>query len=89
MKKLLTANHESVLFMKDKFKLLFCHSDGRSADLELCCFCKRNTDLAHPEKCEHFSDDYEGNQCTAFNRVDNAEKRVLEALDIKCGKIKH
>lgn len=75
--------------MKDKFKLSFAHSDGRVADLELCCFCKRIADLKHPEKCEHFSDDYDDNQCSAFVSVDNTEKRLLEALDVKCGKIKH
>lgn len=75
--------------MKDKFRLSFNHSDGRSADLELCVYCKRVSDLHDIGKCEYFAEGYAGHDCIAFDRVDNVEKRTLEALDIKCGKNKN
>ena len=73
--------------MKDKFKLSFGLSDGRKAELELCCFCKRIEDMNHPEKCEYFADSYDDNQCTAFIKVDDPGKRLMEALDAKCEKV--
>lgn len=72
--------------MKEKFRLSYGHSDGRSADLELCVFCQRVGDLNDIGKCEHFADGYADNSCVAFVQVDNVEARILEALDIKWGK---
>lgn len=75
--------------MKDKFRLSLNHSDGRSADLELCVYCKRVSDLHDIGKCKYFSEGYVGHKCVAFDSVDNVEERTLEALDVKCGKNKN
>ena len=75
-------------FMLDKFELPFSHSEGRSAELELCVYCKRITNLHDIGKCEYFAEGYVGHKCVAFDSVDNVAERTLEALDVKCGKIK-
>ena len=72
--------------MKPKYKMPYAHNDGRTAELELCYFCKKAVDLRCLEKCKHYSEDYEDNQCAAFVRVDSSTERILEVLDIKCGK---
>lgn len=69
--------------MKKKFRLSYGHSDGRSADLELCVFCQRVGELNEIGKCEYYADGYADNSCVAFVQVDNVEARILEALDIK------
>ena len=72
--------------MKEKFKLSFADNEGRSADLELCVFCDRVTDIRNIGRCEYFADGYKDNKCHAFIRAEDTEKRINEALDIKCGK---
>ena len=73
--------------MKEKYKMTYAHNDGRIAELDLCSFCKKTVDLSCPEKCAHY-DDYIDNQCASFDRVEDVNQRILEVLDIKCGKIK-
>lgn len=36
----------------------------------------------------HSDGGYVGHKCVAFDGVDNVAERTLEALDVKCGKIK-
>ena len=72
----------------DKYRVKFADSTGRSAALELCCFCRKATDLNHPENCVHFSEDYKENACSAFVKVDDVEQRLQEALACKCNLVK-
>lgn len=56
---------------------------GKSADLELCVFCKYIKDLSRPGECEHYSEKYEDCSCSEFIRVDDVSKRLSEALEIR------
>ena len=47
----------------DKYREKFADSNGRRAALELCCFCRKVTDLNHPETCVHFAEDYVDKSC--------------------------
>lgn len=57
-----------------------CSGWGKSAELELCVFCKKLKSLHVVGECEHFMDDYSGNNCTAFEKVDDVGVRFKEAL---------
>lgn len=70
--------------MKEKYRVTFSASDGRTAALELCCFCQKVPDINHPEICKHFSDDYVDNERSGFVKVNDVGKRLYEALDSKC-----
>ena len=67
----------------DKHRVIFEDSNGRRVALELCCFCRKLTDLNHPETCVHFAEDYVDKSCSAFVQVDNVEKRLQESLAVK------
>ena len=74
--------------MKEKFKLSFADNDGRSAYLELCVFCEKTADLNDIGKCEYYADGYEDNQCVAFVQTQNIERRIRDALAVKCKNLK-
>lgn len=69
--------------MKKKHILPFICNDGRSADMDLCCFCKKLKDLHHSGDCEHYEDDYVDNACPGFVEVDDVGKRVNEILECR------
>lgn len=71
--------------MKEKHKMRFSDGTGHTADLELCCICKRMLNLKDSEKCIYYSDDYIDNDCSGFEQVDDVEKRIRKVLDCKCG----
>lgn len=71
--------------MKEKYRMTFSDGTGHTADLELCCICNKLLDLKHPEKCIHYSDDYDDNACLCFEQVDDVEKRIRKVLDCRCG----
>lgn len=60
--------------------IMGCAGWGKSADLELCVFCKKLKDLYVVGGCDHFMDDYIDNNCTAFEEVDDVAARYKEAL---------
>ena len=67
--------------MKEKFRVHF-RANGRTATVELCCFCRKVPDLKHPETCVHYADDYEDNECSGFVEVDDVGIRLHEALEL-------
>lgn len=58
-------------------------SDGRQADMDLCCFCKKLKHLDHSGDCEHYAQDYIHNTCPGFVKVEDVTARVLEILDCR------
>lgn len=68
--------------MKKKHTVFFS-AGGKSADLELCVFCKRMKDISRPGECEHYSEKYEDCSCSEFVKVDDVSKRFLEAVDVR------
>ena len=54
--------------MKKKHTVCFC-DNGKSADLEICVFCKRMDDIGKPGECEHYSEKYDGCSCSEFIKV--------------------
>lgn len=53
------------------------------AELELCMFCQHMKDFSHPSEREHYSEEYEGNSCSAFMKVENVSNRLFEALEAR------
>ena len=67
-----------------KKKHTVCFSVGeKSADLELCVFCKRIKDLSSSGECEHYSEKYQDCSCSEFIRVDDVSKRLVEAVEAR------
>lgn len=67
-----------------KEKQTVCFSDGvKSADLELCVFCKYMKDIGRSGECEHFSEKYEDYSCSEFIKVEDVSKRLSEALIVR------
>ena len=62
--------------MKEKHTMYFVSSDGRSIDMDLCCFCTRSDNLIRPVACPHYEDDFENNSCVGFEKVDNISLRI-------------
>lgn len=68
--------------MKNKHLVGF-HSDGKTAMLELCVFCKRMIDLNKIGECEHFAEKYVDTECSEFLKVDDISVRLSEALNAR------
>ena len=70
--------------MKEKHTMYFVSSDGRSIDMDLCCFCTRSDSLTRPVDCPHYENDFEDKSCVGFEKVKNVSLRI-EAL-LSCTK---
>ena len=68
--------------MKKKHTVCFSEG-GRSADLELCVFCKHMDDVSRPGECEHYSEKYDDCSCSEFIKVDDVSVRLSEALRVR------
>ena len=67
-----------------KKKNTVCFSDGdRSADLELCVFCKHMEDIRYSGECEHYFDKYDDCSCSEVIKVDDVSARLFEALRVR------
>ena len=62
--------------MKEKHTMGYGTSDGRSIDMDLCCFCTRTSNLIRPVACPYYEDDFEGKSCVGFEKVDNVSQRI-------------
>ena len=58
----------------------FVASDGRSIDMDLCCFCAHTSNLIRPVACPHYEDDFEGTSCVGFEKVDDVSLRIETLL---------
>jgi len=68
--------------MKRKHLVTFS-AEGKTAELELCEFCKNMHDLLAVGECSYYADGYCDNHCDGFSIVDDVALRFYEALEVR------
>ena len=58
-------------------------ADGKTAELEMCVFCKNMHNLLAVGECSYYADGYDDNHCDGFVIVDDVSLRLYEALELR------